>query len=178
MQHIHRVPGLERVCSAVVVEMQLAANVAYHTLPAPQLLSPACDPPPPPIILWLTGEALGLLLPPGEAETGTFAQGQVDTGCSHMAASHHVLMLVAALTPVCVSAVAARDFLSSGHVGWRQPCALHVEVEGEGRPLPAALHNALALMRDAAAQWPLVKVQLHACTLADTDIIMLHFSCL
>ncbi len=167
MQHIHRVPGLERVCSAVVVEMQLAAkDVAYHTLPAPQLMSPACDPPPPPIILWLTGEALGLLLPPGEAEIGTFAQGQVDTGCSHMAASHHVLTLVAALTHVCVSAAAARDFLSSGHVGWWQPCAVHVEVEGEGHPNPAALHAALALMRDAAAQWPLVKVKPHMCALS------------
>jgi hypothetical protein len=152
------VPGLDHVASALVVEMQLAAGVPYHTLPSPLLVPPAYEPNPPPLLLWASAEALALLLPPGrdlEHASGTYLEST----------QRDVAAIVPSLLHVALRA-------ASGHVpqmpaehGWWQPCALHVQIEGGDGAVSGssaasdwAQLAALSVMRNAASQWPLVKV--------------------
>ena len=151
LQHINRVPGLRHVTAAVVVEMQLAAGVEYHSLPIPPLASPSCRPAPPPLLLCATVQALVLLQTPHQLDVAA------PVGCTD-ADARDLLTPLASLLHVCVSAAARSGLLLPVENGWWQPCAVHVEAEAEGGPCAAALDAALCLLHHAAAQWPLMKV--------------------
>ncbi len=170
-QHINRVPGLRHVTAAVVVEMQLAAGVQYHSLPIPPLASPSCRPAPPPLLLCATVQALALLQTPHQLGVAAAV------GCTDADARDLLLTPIASLLHVCVSAAARSGLLLPVENGWWQPCAVHVEAEGEDEPCASALDAALFLLRAAAAQWPLMKVR---CTHAPSPVASYkpRFSCL
>lgn len=153
--------------SALVVEMQLAAGVPYHSLPSPFLIPPACEPAPPPLLLWTSAAALALLAP-GQAAAAGATDGeqplQHAAETPHERAQCDVATVVPSLIHVALRAVSG--LASQLPVdGWWQPCAVHVQVEaedeagtGSGVASDTAQLAALSLMHDAASQWPLVKV--------------------
>ena len=158
-QHIHQVPGLNRVTMAVVVEMTLAAGIPYHQLPSP----PASDQALPPLLLSVTADALALLLALDSDvcdDSGSAGRG-LASGCRRITA------LLPPLLHVCASAAAGRARIVPPNIGWWQPCALHVHVEGDddavsvgGARDTSAWHAAISLLQHAASEWPLVTVRL------------------
>ncbi len=168
-------PGLDHVASALVVEMQLAAGVPYHSLPSPLLIPPACEPAPPPLLLWASAAALALLAVPTQAAAAGASDGeqplQHAAGTPHEGALCDVATVVPSLIHValCAASSVASQLPADG---WWQPCAVHVQVEaeddagsGSGVASDTAQLAALSLMHDAASQWPLVKVLCSLCPL-------------
>jgi hypothetical protein len=167
-QHIQQVPGLEGVTAALAVEVPVADGTPYHSLPLPPFATPgsARDPTAPPLLLWVTAEALALLFPPQRIEPDTCAREQGDAGDTALPGQRDenqmgregTLVLMASLLHVGVAA-AARHLHVLQVECWRPPRAVHVEVEGDHAPCAAAWRAALAFMHDAASQWPLKKVR-------------------
>ena len=159
---------------ALVVEMQLAAGVPYHSLPSPLHIPPACEPAPPPLLLWASAAALALLAPPEAAAADASDREQLlphaaDT--PHEGARCDVATVVPSLLHValCAASGLASQLPTDG---WWQPCAVHVQVEaeddagsGSGAASDTAQLAALSLMHDAASHWPLVKVPCSLCPL-------------
>jgi hypothetical protein len=154
------VPGLNRVSAAVVVEMQLAPGVPYRSLPSPLPAPHDGGPPLPALMLSVTAEAISLLLESDQDGSGCLAQGLEDNG-----SGRSIVTMMQSLLHVCVSAAAGRVDALPVARGWWPPCALHVRFDEcdewvgcSSSKMTSAWDAAVAVMQQAASQWPLAKV--------------------